>query len=209
MFRLLLAGGPFMFATLTVSLATVAIFIWRVFYLWGKAETAKNLVSQVVGFVESNEVSKALRIVSGDTSPTSKVFKAALQRANRSEREIRRAVETVALEEIPNIRGATVYLPQLSNLATLFGLIGTIHGLIVAFQGAGQESAATRQAILSQGISIAFYNTFFGLVVATIAIVFYLILIAKTNGTLAMMERSASQVIDSILWFRDQGRRSA
>jgi biopolymer transport protein ExbB len=211
MFRLFLAGGPFMFATLAISLVTVAIFLWRVMYLWGKAGTSKSMLMQVVTYVETNEVSKALRIVSGDDSPTGKVFKAALQRANRSEREIRRAVESVALEEIPSIRGATVYLPQLSNLATLCGLIGTIHGLIIAFQGAGSENAATRQAILSQGISIAFYNTFFGLVVATIGIVFYLILIARTNSTLAMMERSASQVIDSILWFRDQGggRRSA
>ena len=154
------------------------------------------------------DVSKALRLVSSDLSPTARVFKAALQRANRSEREIRRAVETVALEEIPNIRGATVYLP---SSPTGHPVRPHRHHsrLDYSLPRRRPESAATRQAILFRGISIAFYNTFFGLVVATISIVFYLILIAKTNGTLALMERSASQVIDSILWFRDQGRRSA
>ena len=209
MIRLLLAGGPFMFATLTVSLVTVAIFIWKIIFLWGRGATKRTLLPQVLTYIEANDVTRALRLCSADESPMGRVLKAALQRANRSEKEIRRAVEGVALEEIPRIKGGTVYLPQLSNLATLLGLIGTIHGLIISFQGAGAESAATRQAVLSQGISIAFYNTFFGLVVATISVIFYLVLLTRTNGIMALMERSASTVVDSILWYRDQSRRPA
>src|SRR6478735_6864521 len=170
MIRLLLAGGPFMFATLATSILVIGIFIWRVMYLWGRASARQMMLSQVVSYVESNDMAKALRVVGSDESPLGRILKSALQRANRSEREIRRAVETVALEEIPRVRGATVYIPQLSNLATLLGLIGTIHGLIIAFGGAGGENAAARQAVLSQGISIAFYNTFFGLTVATVSI---------------------------------------
>ena len=209
MIKLLLAGGPFMFATLTVSLVTVAIFLWKLSALWGKSGLKKSILTQVLTFVESNDYGKALRLCSNSSNPLSRIFKAALQRANRSEKEIRRAVEAAALEEIPKIRSGTVYLPQLSNLATLFGLIGTIHGLIVSFQGAGSENAATRQAVLSQGIAIAFYNTFFGLTVATLSIVLYLVLLAKTNNTLAFMEKSTATVIDTILWYREQGKKSA
>ena len=208
MLKLLLAGGPFMFATLGVSLLALAIFFQKVYFLWGKGSTKRNLLPQVMGYVEQRDIPTALRAVGGDASPMSRVLKAALQRANRSEREIRRAVEGVALEEIPRIKGGTVYLPQLSNLATLFGLIGTIHGLIISFGGAGSENAATRQANLSLGISIAFYNTFFGLTVATFSVVLYLVLLTKTNATMALMEKSASTVVDNILWFRDQGRNS-
>ncbi|KAK1548134.1 hypothetical protein Q3G72_023118 [Acer saccharum] len=207
MIRLLLAGGPFMFATLAVSVITVAIFIWRCIYLWGRAKVSYTMLGQIVGHLEAGEVTQALRLAGSDQSPLGKVLLGALKRANRTEREIRRAVETVALDEIPRVRGATVYLPQLSNLATLCGLIGTIHGLIIAFQGAGSENAAARQAILSQGISIAFYNTFFGLSVATVTIVFYLVLLAKTNSVLGLIERAAASVIDSILWYRDPSRK--
>jgi biopolymer transport protein ExbB/TolQ len=207
MLRLLLAGGPFMFATLAVSLTIVGIALWRAFFLWARAGASPAVLGQVLAHLEAGEVTHAVRLAGSDPSPLGKVMLGALKRANRTEREIRRAVEAVALEEIPRVRGATVYLPQLSNLATLCGLIGTIHGLIVAFGGAGSENAATRQAVLSQGISIAFYNTFFGLMVATIAIVFYLLLLAKTNSALALMERSAASVIDSILWYRDPSRK--
>ena len=202
MFHYLLAGGPFMFATLAVSLLGLAIFIWRAVFLWGGGGRAA-LLTQVIGHIEANETAQALRACSSDNSALGRLLRAALQRANRSEREIRRAVDGVAVVEIPRLRGATVYLPQLSNLATLLGLIGTIHGLIIAFGGASSESAAARQTILSQGISIAFYNTFFGLVVATLTVIFYLLLIAKTNAVLALLERSSASVVDSILWFRD------
>ncbi len=210
MLHYLIAGGPFMFATLGTSLLGLAIFLYRVYALgWGRGSGRQALLLQVMAHIEASEVSQALRLCGSDSTSLGRLLKAALQRANRSEKEIRRAVEGVVVEEIPRLRGSTVYLPQLSNLATLLGLIGTIHGLIIAFGGAGSESAATRQTILSQGISIAFYNTFFGLVVATITVIFYLLLLAKTNATLALLERSASNVIDSILWFRDSGNGRA
>ena len=206
-FKLLQAGGPFMYATLGTSLVTLAVFIYKVIFLWFRATAPATLLPQVITFLEANEVPKALRLVGSSTTPMGQVLKSALARANRSEREIRRAVEGQALEEIPKVKGGTVYLPQLSNLATLFGLIGTIHGLIITFEGASAGDAAARQELLSKGISIAFYNTFFGLGVATFSVVLYLILLAKTNGIMALMEKSAALVVDAILWNRDAGNR--
>jgi biopolymer transport protein ExbB len=200
---LLWAGGPFMFATLTCSLVVVGIFIWRVTFLWGRSGARRSMLSQVLGYTEARDYSRAIQLCASSQSPLAKILTAALVRANRSEKEIRRSVEAVALEEVPKVRAGTVFLPQLSNLATLLGLIGTIHGLIIAFGGAGSENAATRQAVLSQGIAVAFYNTFFGLTVATISVVLYLVLIGKTNQTLAFIEQGAAAVIDAILWHRE------
>ena len=204
MFTLLLAGGPFMFATLSTSIVILSIFVWRLIFLFGKTGSGKYLRTQVVGFIEQNGYAEAIQLCTAKPTPLSRVLKAALLRANRTEKEIRRSVESVALEEIPRVKAGTPFLPQLSNLATLFGLVGTIHGLIIAFGGAASEDAATRQAILSQGIAIAFYNTFFGLIVATMGIVFFLALMGRTTSTLAIMEQSAAAVIDTILSQRDR-----
>ncbi len=201
---LLLAGGPFMFATLAVSVVSMAIFIWRVAYFWvGSHKVKEVLTSEVVALTEARNYAQALRLCSASQSPVARVMKAALLRADRTEKEIRRAVESCLLQETPKVKAGTVYLPQLSNLATLLGLIGTIHGLIVAFQGAASENVAARQAILSRGISIAFYNTFFGLTVATIVVVFYLVLFGKANTVASQLEQAAAQIIDAIVWHRD------
>jgi biopolymer transport protein ExbB/TolQ len=124
---------------------------------------------------------------------------AALTRANRSEKEIRRAVETQAVPELARFRKGTASLPQLSNLATLLGLLGTIHGLIISFSGMQGVDAAARQAALSKGVAVAFYNTFFGLTVATTTVVAYLIISSKQGRDLTKMEHLTAQVIDQLL----------
>jgi biopolymer transport protein ExbB len=208
MFDLMMMGGPFMFATLAVGWLALSIFVRRVWFLWGRGACRQDLVPQVISLIETNDIPAALRLCGADMSPLGQLLKAALQRANRSEKEIRRAVEGAALQQLPRLKGSTIYLPQLSNLATLCGLIGTIHGLIISFQGASSAGAASRQAALSRGISIAFYNTYFGLAVATVSVVLYLLLLRRTNSTLTLLEQSAADAIDSILWFRDASRRS-
>jgi biopolymer transport protein ExbB len=205
MLELLLAGGPFMFATLVVSIVVLLIFAGRMGFLYTRGGRLNVLAAQVSALVEKNRVKEALRLCASDaSSPLARVLQPILQRANRSERDLRRAIEAAALEEVPRVKGSTVFLPQLSNLATLLGLIGTIHGLIVAFRGAGGEGAVMRQEALSRGIAIAFYNTFFGLLVATLGIVFYLVLLAKTNAVLALMERTAARTLDALLSGRDE-----
>jgi biopolymer transport protein ExbB len=209
MIKLLLAGGPFMFATLTASIIILAIFIWRLLFFLGKSNSSKYVLNSVVEMVEAQKISKAIQTLSANPSPLAQVMTSALMRANRPEKEIRRAVEVTALKEVPRLKAGTVYLPQLSNLATLLGLIGTIHGLIIAFQGAGSESVGTRQMYMSQGIAIAFYNTFFGLVTATMGIITYLILLTRMNAAMALMEHSAAKVVDTILSVRERMRKSA
>ena len=100
-------------------------------------------------------------------------------------------------------------MPQLSNIATLFGLIGTIRGLIISFSGVAGGDAATRQAMLSQGISIAFYNTFFGLTVAVVIIVFYMFILGRQNRVLADMELGSAKLIDRLLLQHSIGRDQA
>jgi biopolymer transport protein ExbB len=204
MIELLLAGGPFMFATLVCSIIVVMIFISRMIFLFFRIGKNTLLHTELAHLIEDNRIKEALRLCTANpNSPLGRIIQAALQRANRSEREIRRAVEASVVEEVPRVKGATVYLPQLSNLATLLGLIGTIHGLIISFSGAS-GGAVERQAALSKGIAIAFYNTFFGLTVATMGIIFYLILLAKTNQLIGLMERGTANTIDTLLAIRER-----
>src|SRR5262245_27924547 len=112
MVELLLAGGPFMFGTLVCSVVVVTIVITRMlfwFFRTGKAELLHHELHQLI---EDNRIKEALRLCTANpSSPLARIMQAALQRANRSEREIRRAVEATAVEEIPRVRGSTVFLP--------------------------------------------------------------------------------------------------
>jgi biopolymer transport protein ExbB len=197
--ELLLAGGMFMFGILATSLVAVGIIAQRVFTLWiGFRINVGSLREKVLAYVDDGDYGKAAQLCEGK-HPLQRMMLAAIERANRGEKEIRRSVETCAITELARFRRGTASLPQLSNLATLLGLLGTIHGLIISFSGMQAVDAAARQAALSKGVAVAFYNTFFGLTVATVTVVAYLLVSAKQGRELVRMEAATSTLVDRLL----------
>ena len=198
-FEILSAGGIFMYGILAASIVAVGVILQRIFTLWIQFRIDTDRVrSEVTSAVAAGDYGRASQLCSG-AHPLERILHAGLARANRSEKEIRRAVETQSVPELARFRRGTASLPQLSNLATLLGLLGTIHGLIISFSGMQGVDAATRQAALSKGVAVAFYNTFFGLTVATTTVVFYLIISAKQGRELTRMEHATSAVVDAML----------
>lgn len=205
MFELLNAGGIFMYVTLTISIGTIAIGLQRFYTLWFKYRLpAESYVKQVLDLSDNGSFPQALQLCSMNQHPMMRILRAALSRADRSERDIRRAVEATAAVEIPTVKHLTSYLPHLGNLATLCGLLGTIHGLIISFRGIGNtESTAARQTMLSKGIAVAFYNTFFGLIVAVAAIFIYMLVSGRQGKILTVMEQASTRLVDHL---SSQGR---
>jgi biopolymer transport protein ExbB len=199
LFEILNAGGIFMYGILATSIVAVAVILQRIFTLWVQFRlNSDRLRAEISGSIASGDYGRATQLCSGP-HPLERILHSALTRANRGEKEIRRAVETSAVPELARYRKGTASLPQLSNLATLLGLLGTIHGLIISFSGMQGVDAATRQAALSKGVAVAFYNTFFGLTVATTTVVAYLIISSKQGREMTRIEHATAAVIDQLL----------
>ena len=197
--ELLMAGGMFMFGILATSLVAVGIIAQRIFTLWfGFRLNIESLRDRVLAHVDDGDYGKAAQLCDGK-HPLQRMMLAAIERANRGEKEIRRSVETCAVTELARFRRGTAALPQISNLATLLGLLGTIHGLIISFSGMQAVDAAARQAALSKGVAVAFYNTFFGLTVATVTVVAYLLVSAKQGREMTRMEATTAVLVDRLL----------
>jgi biopolymer transport protein ExbB len=197
--ELLMAGGMFMFGILATSLVAVGITAQRIYTLWfGFRLNIEALRDKVLSHVDDRDYGKAAQLCDGK-HPLQHMMLAAVERGNRSEKEIRRNVETCAVTELARFRRGTAALPQISNLATLLGLLGTIHGLIISFSGMQAVDAAARQAALSKGVAVAFYNTFFGLTVATVTVVAYLLISAKQGREMTRMEAATSALVDRLV----------
>jgi biopolymer transport protein ExbB len=201
------AGGIFMYGILTASFVAVAVILQRIYTLWFSYRLdIEGLRDRVLSYVNQGQFGQAAQVCSG-SHPLQRMLLAALQRANRSEKEIRRGLETAAVTELSRFRRGTASLPQLSNLATLLGLLGTIHGLIISFSGMQGIDAAARQAALSKGVAVAFYNTFFGLTVATVTVVAYLIVFSKQSREMTRIESATATIVDALLTL-PEGRKS-
>jgi len=186
-------GGIWMFLILLVSVYTFTLVIERAFTLWLRYRIAANQVlSQILSFVDANNYSRAIEVCNArQNHPMTLVLKSGLMKANRSDVEIRRAFEQALLKAETQIQKRTPYLATLANVATLLGLLGTIFGLIMAFEGVEMASAAKKQEVLAKGISTAMSTTAFGLIVAIPTTIFHAVLTARQNSLLNTIEDSA------------------
>jgi biopolymer transport protein ExbB/TolQ len=88
---------------------------------------------------------------------------------------------------------------MIANVATLVGLLGTIHGLITSFQAVSFADPAQKQTLLAQGISISMNTTALGLVVAIPIMIFYSILQARQNKIIEEIVSSSAKVVDVLV----------
>jgi biopolymer transport protein ExbB len=99
------------------------------------------------------------------------------------------------------------YLPAIATIASaapLLGLLGTVIGMIEIFgsQGGGVGGSGANPAQLAQGISIALYNTAFGLIVAIPALIFWRYFRARVDGYLLTLELSAERMARHLIGLR-------
>jgi biopolymer transport protein ExbB/TolQ len=201
-----IGGGTFMFFILAISIFAFLVIIYKTYFLYFKYRIAEDEVTQaIIRNVETDNISRAIQYCNVKDHPMTAIMKAGLTRANKPEKEIRRAMEVAAADEVPNLKKFTNVLPHLANLSTLLGLLGTIRGLIIAFKGIEGGSSVERAQVLSKGISVAFTTTFFGLLIAVPIIIAYLILSGRFNKIMAKIEYGASALVDSLVTKNKKG----
>jgi len=186
-------AGIWMFLILLVSVYTFTLIVERAYTLWFRYRIAAGQVlSQILSFVDANNFSRAIEVCNArQNHPMSMVLKSGLMKANRSDVEVRRALEQAMLKAESTIQKRTPYLATLANVATLLGLLGTIFGLIMAFEGVEMASAAKKQEVLARGISLAMSTTAFGLIVAIPTTVAHAVITARQNALLGTIEDGA------------------
>lgn len=99
------------------------------------------------------------------------------------------------------------YLNTLGTIATaapLLGLLGTVVGMIEIFGSQG-PTGGSNPAQLAHGISIALYNTAFGLIIAIPALMFYRYFRGKVDEYTIDMEQATEQMVPHLMRFTVRG----
>ena len=162
------SGGTFMHFIAICGLYVLGVSIYKIIFLVVKFNTnGANLMKQIQKLVMANSVDKAIKLceAAGDAA-LAKVMKAGLSRANRGELEIQNAMEEATLEVAPKITKLIDSEFAVSSTATMFGLLGTVFGLIDAFDAVAHAAPEQKSAMLASGIAIAMNTTGWGLLIA-------------------------------------------
>ncbi len=167
-----------------------------------KTSINENLFSMLL----RGDVKQAIAFCDSRPTPLTNTLKAGLVQVlnRRPDEEVQVAMDASVLRETPRLEGWTSFLAIFGNVAVLIGLLGTIFGLIVSFGGVGEADAATKAALLSQGISHALNCTAFGLLVAIISIVAYGYFQIKIGKAINDMQESSMTMMNLVVSNRDK-----
>lgn len=128
--------------------------------------------------------------------PMAHIIKAVLERADRDEESMKKSFEIAFTEVMPNVTKRLGYLALLSNVTTLLGLLGTIQGIILAFDAVAFADPSQKQALLASGISVAMYTTAMGLTAAIPIMISFSVLNARKDKILTDCAENGSKVLD-------------
>jgi biopolymer transport protein ExbB/TolQ len=191
-------GGPFMWPILICAVFALAIAFERLYYIVFRANiNGAAFMAQIQKLIMANNIDRAIKLCNAEPNAAlPRVLKAGLTRANRSEVEIQNAVDEAVLEVFPQLNKRTGFLPMLANVATLTGLLGTIQGLIQAFEAVAHASAETKQTLLAAGISTAMFTTASGLVVAIPTLVLHSLVASRTTKIMDDIDQYALKCVN-------------
>jgi biopolymer transport protein ExbB len=161
-------GGNFMHAITLCAFIGTGVMLERFIFLFFRFNiNGSQFFSQIQKLVMANNIDRAIKLSNAaDKAALARVVKAGLARANKSEQDISAAIEEATLEVTLLVNKRVAVIAGVANLATLVGLLGTIFGMLSAFDAVANAPADQRSTALAKGIGIAMNTTGFGLMTA-------------------------------------------
>lgn len=203
MIQLFEAAGWPSILLLLASVVGLAIILERLVQLRSSRVNPPLWLDQIMAEVRRQGVTPSLveRLQTGKPL-LGLVLAAALKNRSHSREAMREAVEEAGRAVVVELEHNLSLLGTIAVISPLLGLFGTVVGMILLF-GSDSPAGANPQ-LLAHGISVALYNTAFGLVVAVPATLFYRLFHARVDVMAVEMEQQAIKWVEVL-----QGERQA
>ena len=196
MFAIIQAAGWPIWFLLLASVIAVALIIERAVSLRTGKIVPPTLFEQVVAVYQRQGVSDEVLEKLAKDSPLGTVLAAGLRNHESSRYVMKEAIEEAGRGVAHDLERFLTTLGTIATAAPLLGLFGTVIGMIEIF--GSQSPTGTNPQQLAHGISIALYNTAFGIGIAIPALIFYRHFKNKVDTLVVEMEQQAGKLVDVI-----------
>ena len=196
MFAIVEAAGWPIWLLIIASIISVALIAERMMFLRHKVVAPVGLLDEVVQELKQSGVSDAMLARLEDNSPLGCILAAGLRNIKSSQEVMKDAIEEAGRASTHQLERFLTTLGTIASISPLLGLFGTVVGMIEIF--GAQTAVGNTPAILAHGISVALYNTAFGLIVAVPSMIFYRHFRAKVDSLLIEMEQQAIKLVEIV-----------
>lgn len=189
------AGWP-IWLLLIASVIGLALIIERLLYLRHNRLLPPSLLEEVIRVYHNGKIDANVIATLEQNSPLGRVLAAGLRNVDAPRDVMKESIEEAGRGTAHELERFLTTLGTIATLAPLMGLFGTVVGMIEIF--GAQNATGANPAQLAHGISVALYNTGFGLAIAMPTLVFYRHFRALVDSFLVDMEQQAVKFVDIV-----------
>ena len=189
-------GGPVIALIALCALIAAFIFIWKWFEFYRAQMDVNEIVTGLTNVLRREGMIEAITLCDNSPGPVPRVLSSAI-RAYKEDDDIREAIATQTLIEVPRLESRLNILATLAYVTPLLGLLGTVLGLVDSFQTitANPDAAVTTLPELSKGVYKALLCTAAGLSVAIPCHIAYNYLVSRVQDFCTDMEKSSAEIM--------------
>src|SRR5262245_17753396 len=190
-------GGVFMHPILLCSVVGLALILERPWFFARARTDAQRLMGELLRALQDQGLEAAQRMLHARRGPIAAVLHSGLARAKRGPDAVEKAIESAASIEIALCERGLIWLATVANIAPLLGFLGTVSGLIPAFEAiAAAEEVSAK--LVATGIYEALITTAAGLIVAIPVQAAHNYFVSRIDKFVIEIEESGAELIDSL-----------
>jgi biopolymer transport protein ExbB len=193
-FAIVQAAGWPIWPLLLASVISVALIIERLFTLRRRKIVPPGLLQQAVNEYRRGADNSNLLDALDRHSPLGRVLAAGLRNADNSREVMKESIEEAGAAVAHELSRYLTTLGTIASISPLMGLFGTVIGMIEIF--ASQAPGTGNPQQLAYGISVALYNTGFGIFIAIPSMIFWRHFRALVDGFVVEMEQQAIRMVE-------------
>jgi biopolymer transport protein ExbB len=197
MWEIVQAGGPLMWPIIFCSIVAVAIVLERLWTLQERRVLPRELPQKVWQLIETGQVTDKVIAALEQHSPLGRLLAVGLANRHRSHEMLMERLEDAGRHVVHELERFLNTLGTIAGISPLLGLLGTVTGIIRAFDAIQRSSMGDPRA-LSGGIAEALVCTAAGLCVAIPSLISYRYLRGKVEGIVVEMEKHALRMADAL-----------
>lgn len=191
-------GGWAMWPILLVLIYGLAYVIWKFISLMYAKINLNDFLNKILPIIKDKKIKEATELAKNTRGPVASVVYAGLLKADRGVDSVEKSMENAAMIEMSYLEKGFVEMTTTITLAPMLGFLGTVAGMIVAFEAIA-KARSVDATIVAEGIKIALITTKFGLIAAIPIQFFYNIFTTMVDGLVIDMQRASEKVTETLI----------
>ena len=173
------------------------VIVLKFVSLTAKSAKTRKILKDVDELLTQQRIKEALELTRDTDSPAANILNAGLERHDEGTERVMKAIENQGLIEMSKLESWLVVLATLTNIAPLLGFLGTVIGMILAFQSI-EAAGEVEATLVAGGIKVALLTTAAGLMIAIPVSIGHNYVVAKIDSLVIDMEESAQKMVDTL-----------